>query len=340
MLINRKRYKYKYRRYKIYKKVTKIYCKILGKRILKKKYSPRATKDWLKKNKSFSIYMPEAKKNKRRKRRKSNWWKLRMINRRVALHYGFTSLKKFRYVFNTYEFGMNFNFKSACRLELMLNMVILSLAIVDNITLSNNFVRIIGVLINGNAVNYPYRNLLKGDMISFNKLKFFKIFKVIKSRFKKDKLYILNKFKVHHMRKQKIAYLKFKKEQKHVYISNKRNTAWYVRAIRRFPARIEKAKKILKRLEDINEAITQDDIDFFYDVRRTVKKYFKRWIIDGRAVLKSIKVIKNIPKYIEANFKILHFIVWDYPNNKQIIKLFRRRFSLHSWNFSTQIENN
>jgi len=166
-----------------------------------------------------------------------------MINRRVALHYGFTSLKKFRYIFNLYESGMNFNLKSACRLELMLNMVILSLNIVDNITFSNSFVRIIGVLINGNKVNYPYRNLLKGDMIGFEKTKFFKTFKVIKSRFKKDKLYILNKFKVQHMKKQKIAYLKFKKEQKYVYISNKRNTAWYVRAIRRFPARIEKAKK-------------------------------------------------------------------------------------------------
>ena len=341
MRLNRKKYKYKLRRYKIYKKATLVYCKILGRRIMKEKYvSIQATVDWLEKNRSFSIYMPEAKKKKKRKKKKSNWWKLRMMNRRVALHYGFTSLKKFRYFFNIYETGMDFKLKSACRLELMLNMVILSLSIVDSVMLSNNFVRILGVNINGNKVSYPYRNLLKGDMISFDQRNFLKIFKVIKNRFKKDKLYVLNKFKLHRIKKQKIAFLKFKREQKYNYESNKRNTMWYVRAIKRFPARIEKAKIILKRLEDINEIITQDDIDFFYDIKRTVKKFFKRWIIDGRAALKNIKIIKNIPKYIEANFKILHFIIWDYPNNKQIIKLFKKKFSLHSWNFSTQIENN
>jgi len=341
MRFKRRKYKYKLRRYKLYKRATFYFCRVLSKRIKgARRASSDATKSWLKKNRSFSIYMPEEKKKNKKKKRKSNWWKLRMINRRVALYYGFTNLKKFKHIFNIYESGMDSKLKSACRLELMLNMVILSLSIVDSIMLSNNFIRIIGVIINGNKVNYPYRNLLKGDTISFDQSKFFKIFKVIKSRFKKDKLYILNKFKINRMKKQKMAFLKFKREQRWYVKSKKRGTMWYVRAIRRFPARIEKAKKILKRLEDINERITQDDIDFFYDVKRNVRKFFKRWIIDGRAILKSIKVIKNIPKYIEANFKILHFIIWTYPSNKQIAKLFKKKFSLHSWNFSTQIENN
>ena len=341
MRLSRKKYRYKFRRYKLYKKATLVYCRLLGQRIMKERYvSIQATVDWLEKNRSFSIYMPEAKKKKKRKKKKSNWWKLRMINRRVALHYGFINLKKFRYTFNHYETGMSFKIKSACRLELMLNMVILSLSIVDSVLLSNNLIRLIGVNVNYKKVYYPYRSLTKGDMISFDKSNFLRVFKVIKNRFKKDKSYVLNKFKAHRIKKQKIAFLKFKREQKYTYESNKRNTMWYVRAIRRFPARIAKARLILKRLEDINEKITQDDIDFFYDIKRTVRKFFKRWIIDGRAVLKNIKVIKSIPKYIEANFKILHFIIWDYPNNKQIARLFKKKFSLHSWNFSTQIENN
>lgn len=340
IFLQKRRYKYKHRRYEIYKKVTLAYFNVLGKRVMKEDYiSIEATEDWLKKNRSFSIYMPEAKKRRWRKRRKSNWWKLRLINKKVALYYGFINLKKFRYIFNVYEAGMNFKFKSACRLELMLNMVILSLSIVDSIMLSNNFVRIIGAKINGNSVNYPYRSLLKGDVLSFDSKKFNRIFKMIRNRFKKDKSYVLNKFKLKHNKKQQAAFLRFKLKQKYKYESNRRNTRWYVRAIKRFPARIAKAKEILKRLEDINEKITQSDIDFFYGFKRRIKRYFKRWITDGRAILKKIKIIKSIPRYIEANFKILHFILWDYPTNKQIMKLFKKKFNLHTWNFSTQIEN-
>ena len=147
-----------------------------------------------------------------------------MMNKRIALYYGFTSLKKFRYFFNVYEAGMNFKYKSVCRLELMLNMVILSLCVVDSIILSNNFVRIIGVKINGNFVNYPYRSLFKGDILSFNENKFDKIFKVIRNRFKKDKSFVLNRLKLHHKKNQHVALLKFKSKQRYVYESNRRNT--------------------------------------------------------------------------------------------------------------------
>lgn len=340
----KKKSRYRLRKYKIYFQATCCFLKVIRKRIINHRKKKRgSTRRWLKKNRSFSIYMPEAKirKRRRRKAKKSNWWKLRLMNRSVALHYGFISLKKFRYIFNVYEKGMNFKFKSICRLELMLNMVILGLLFVDNIFMSNNFIRVIGVKVNDKVVSYPYRNLLKNDVISFEKANFKKMYNLIKVRLKKGKSFIFNKLKNRSYRKIKEAHNMFiKNRKKRDYVSDRRNTAWYIKAISEFPDKLLKAIAILKRLSDINEKILQSDIDFFYGIKRYTRETFKPWIIDGRMIMKRIKIIKNIPKYIEANFKIMHFIIWSYPTNDQIAKLFKKRHSFHLWNFSTKLKNN
>lgn len=344
--VQKKKY-FRKRRYFLYLSISALYSKLYNKRKLyhlKKKFN--SSKKWLKKNKSFSLYMPESKKKKfKRIKKKSNWWKLRLLNKKVALYYGFTNLKKFRYIFNFYEKGMNFDIKSITRLELMLNMLILSLSFVDNIMTSNNFIRLFGVSINGNIVNYPFRVVKKGSIISIEPSKFKKLYFIMKNRFKRDKTFLLNSFKNSTVRKKKkLEKYEFKKVYKdivHEKKSKKRDTAWYLNAIKNGAAKLAKARKILERLKDINQKITQDDINFFYDINQDVYYEFEyNKIFDGRFLLKTINVIKNIPKYVEANFKIMHFILWASPNNSQIMKLYRRNHSLNGWNFSTQIENN
>lgn len=129
------------------------------------------------------------------KRKITNWWYLRMTFKRTAIFYGIFNLKKFRYIQNLSQRAMSLQVFHALKLETMLNIVLFKLNIFRNIYFSNNFIRVQGILLNNKVIYYPYRNIVKDDIISFAKKFFKKIFNLFTLKLYHNKSLILKKAK-------------------------------------------------------------------------------------------------------------------------------------------------
>ena len=127
------------------------------------------------------------------KRKITNWWYLRMTERRAAIFYGVFNLKKFRYIQNLSQKAMSLQVFHALRLEMMLNMVLFKLNIFRNIYFSNNFIRVKGILLNNKKIFYPFKSIVKGDIVSFSKSCFKKIFNLFTLKMYHNKSLILKK---------------------------------------------------------------------------------------------------------------------------------------------------
>ena len=129
------------------------------------------------------------------KRKITSWWYLRMTFKRTAIFYGIFNLKKFRYIQNLSQRAMSLQVFHALKLETMLNVVLFKLNIFRNIYFSNNFIRVQGILLNNLVVYYPFRSIIKNDIVSFAKKYFRKIFNLFTLKLYHNKSLILKKAK-------------------------------------------------------------------------------------------------------------------------------------------------
>lgn len=129
------------------------------------------------------------------KRKISNWWYVRMTEKRTAIFYGIFSVKKFRYIQNLSQKAMSLHVFYALKLEMMLNMVLFKLNIFNNIYFSNNFIKLNGILLNNRPVYYPFRSITRNDVVSFSKIYFKKIFNLFTLKLYHSRSLILKKAK-------------------------------------------------------------------------------------------------------------------------------------------------
>ena len=129
------------------------------------------------------------------KRKITNWWYLRMTERRAAIFYGIFNLKKFRFIQNLSHKAMSLNALHVLKLETMLNIILYKLNIFKNIYFSNNFIRLKGILLNNKLIYYPFKSIIKNDVVSFSKNCFKKIFNLFSLKLYHNKNLILKKAK-------------------------------------------------------------------------------------------------------------------------------------------------
>jgi len=128
------------------------------------------------------------------RKKKKDWWLIRINLRKTAIYYGFTNLKKFRFVNKYADKSMSIKTYHNDKLENMLNIFLLKIGLFDNIFVSNNFIKASGYInINFKKVFDPYRYVHVKDIVSFINIK--KIQNIYKKRCMFSKSFYLKKYK-------------------------------------------------------------------------------------------------------------------------------------------------